>query len=107
MPDPIVFAPLSVLLDRSEPCDSCHDTPHEARVPELRVRGMACHKRNSPSVHGACREKVDMVQEALSHAPSTVHRQGDLGDEVDGTKRDTIRVLSDDDGALWSPRKAV
>ena len=45
-----------------------------------------------------------MMQEALSHAPSPVHRQGDLGDEVDG---DTIQLLSDDDEprALWSSRK--
>ena len=28
VPDPIVFAPWSVLLDRGEPCDSCQDTPH-------------------------------------------------------------------------------
>ena len=39
-----------------------------------------------------------MIQEALSHAPSPVHRQGDLGDEVDGMKGDTTKLLSDDDG---------
>ena len=30
VPDPIVLAPWSVLLDRGEPCDSCQDTPDEA-----------------------------------------------------------------------------
>ena len=39
-----------------------------------------------------------MIHEALPHAPSLVHRQGDLGDEVDGMKGDTIKFLSDDDG---------
>ena len=28
VPDPIVFAPWSVLLDRGELCDSCEDTSH-------------------------------------------------------------------------------
>ena len=35
----------------------------------------------------------------LSHAVSVVYREGDLGDEVDGRKRDTIKLLSDDDGS--------
>ena len=39
-PDPIVFAPWSVLLDRDEPCDSCQDTPHEATLPG-QARGQA------------------------------------------------------------------
>ena len=30
VPNPIVFAPWSVLLDRGEPCDSFQDTPDEA-----------------------------------------------------------------------------
>ena len=30
VPDPIVFAPWSVLLDRGEPCDSCQDTSDDA-----------------------------------------------------------------------------
>ena len=51
-----------------------------------------------------------MIQEALSHAPSQVHRKGDLGDEVDGMKGDTIKLLSGDDdrpkrGALRNTRK--
>ena len=51
-----------------------------------------------------------MIQEALSHALSQVHRKGDLGDEVDGMKGDTVKLLSDDDdrpqkGALWNSRK--
>ena len=47
----------------------------------------------------------------LSHSLSQVHRKSDLGDVVDGTKGDTIELLSDDDGgrkrgvALWSSRK--
>ena len=40
VPDPIVFAPWSLLLDRGEPCDSCHDTPHEATLPG-QARGQA------------------------------------------------------------------
>ena len=52
----------------------------------------------APSVHGVLREKVKMTQEAQFHAPSPVHRQGDLGHEVDGMKGDTIKLLSDDDG---------
>ena len=35
----------------------------------------------------------------LSHALSPVHLQGDLGDEADGMKGDTIKLLSDDDGS--------
>ena len=35
----------------------------------------------------------------LFHAPSQVHRKGDLGEEADGTKGDTIKLLSDDDGS--------
>ena len=34
----------------------------------------------------------------LSHTLSPVHRPGDLGDEADGTKGDTIKLRSDDDG---------
>ena len=46
----------------------------------------------------------------LCHALSQVHRQGDLGDEVDGMKDDTVELLDDDDGwpergALWNSRK--
>ena len=52
----------------------------------------------APPVHGVCGERVQMIHEALPHAPSLVHRQGDLGDEVDGMKGDTIKFLSDDDG---------
>ena len=40
VPDPIVFAPWSVLLDRGEPCDSWQDTPHEATLPG-QTRGQA------------------------------------------------------------------
>ena len=52
------------------------------------------------------------VQEALSHAASPVHRQGDLADEVDGMKGDTIKVLCADDGwpnggALYGSHKTV
>ena len=41
---------------------------------------------------------------------SQVHWQGDHGDEMDGMKGDTIKLLSDDDdrpkrGALWNFRK--
>ena len=35
----------------------------------------------------------------LFHAPAQVHRKGDLGDESDGLKGDTIKLLSDDDGS--------
>ena len=34
----------------------------------------------------------------LSHALSQVHRQGHLGDEVDGIKGDAVELLGDDDG---------
>ena len=53
VPDPVIFAPWSVLLDRGEPCDSSQDTPHEAASaclpsqPAVFVRAMACHRRNS------------------------------------------------------------
>ena len=33
-----------------------------------------------------------------SHAKSHVHRQGDLGQEVDGMKGDAVELLEDDDG---------
>ena len=36
----------------------------------------------------------------LSRARSQVHRQGDLGDEVDGIKGDAVKFSGDDDGCL-------
>ena len=54
-----------------------------------------------------------MIQVLLFYALSQVHRQGDLGDEVDGIKGDAVKFLGDDDGcrmrrcALWSSRKTV
>ena len=68
---------------------------------------MACHRKLAPSVHGACREKVMMTQEALSRDLSQVQRKGELGDEVDGMKGDAAELLNGDDGqaqerrALW------
>ena len=35
----------------------------------------------------------------LSHFISQVYRKGDLGDEVDGMKGDTIKLRSDDGGS--------
>ena len=34
----------------------------------------------------------------LSHAPSQVHRQGDLCDEVDGMEGDAVELLDDERG---------
>ena len=62
------------------------------------MRCALSQEKLAPSVHRVCKEKVKMIQEALSHVPSPLHRQGDLGDEVDGMKGDTIKLLSDDDG---------
>ena len=49
-------------------------------------------------MHGVCWDNVKTIQEALFHAPSPVHQQSDLGDEVDGMKGDTVKLLSDEDG---------
>ena len=54
VPDPIGFAPWSVLFDRGEPCDSFPDTTPRCGVVFF-----------------------------LSHDLSQVHGKGDLGDEVD------------------------
>ena len=59
--DPIVFAPWPVLFGRGEPCDSCQDTAHV--VVSCFSCPMTCHK-------------------------STGRAKGDLGDEVEGMKRD-------------------
>ena len=51
VPDPIVFAPWSVLLDRGEPCDSCQDTPHEAGsacLPSRADKGRPCLSEEQP-----------------------------------------------------------
>ena len=96
VPDPIVFAPWSVHLDRGEPCDSCQDTSHEA--------ASACFLSQEWPVTG---ETHSMWTESVwvvgggggkSQALSQVHRKGDLGDEVDGMKGDTTRLLSDKNG---------
>ena len=47
---------------------------------------------------------------SFSDAPSQVHWQGEFGDEVDGMKGDTMKLLNDDDdrpkrSALWNSRK--
>ena len=100
VPGPIVFASWSMLLDRGEPCDSCQDTPHEAASACFLSRASeewpVTQKKLAPSVHGVCWEKVKMIQESLSHALSQVHCKGDLGDDVDGMKGDTVKFLSDD-----------
>ena len=44
-----------------------------------------------------------MAQEALSHAPTPVHQQGDFGDVVDGIKGDNIKLRSDENDR---PRRA-
>ena len=75
-------------------------TKPQARVSRVkRPRTGLSQGKLAPSVHGACWRKVKMIQEALSHAPSPVHRQGDLGDEVDGMQGDTIKLRRDDDGS--------
>ena len=115
VPDPIVFAQSSVLLDRGEPCDS-QDTPDDAAL--LRIgksdvyqQQMASCKSLAvccPLVQWTPSFVVVLCSLFLSHAQSPVHRQGDLGDEVDGLNGDTIKLLSDDRpkrGALWNSRK--
>ena len=49
VPDPIVFAPWSVLVDRGEPCDSRHDTPHETTLPGTGTRNR--QERRVPANH--------------------------------------------------------
>ena len=39
-----------------------------------------------------------VLRSLLSHDLSQVHRQGDLGHEVDGMKGDAVELLDDDDG---------
>ena len=96
--------------------------PHEAASASPQVElirggrvcpenGLAQEKR-TPFVRGVCWRKVKTIQEALSHAPSPVHRQDDLGDGVDSMREDTIKLLNDDDGrpkrgALCGSHKTV
>ena len=53
----------------------------ESMMDDLENIGLS-QRKLAPSVHGVCGEKVKMIQEALSHAPSPVHRQGAFGDEA-------------------------
>ena len=106
VPDPIVFAPWSVLVDRGEPCDNCQDTSDEVaffgdrqerRPPATHRRlEVVCSVPHIAAVDSSPRRGV--VPFFLSHTLSPVHRQGDLGDEADGMKGDTIKLRSDDDG---------
>ena len=48
VPDSIVFAQWSLLLDRGEPCDGCQDTPREAVSACFLSRR---HRRHCPTYH--------------------------------------------------------
>ena len=90
-----------MLLDRSEPFDSCQGTSNEAafrvqtgksgvfRRPIAGLSSLAVCSRDESGPTLRCG-----VMSPLSHALSQSHWQGDLGGEVD----DTSKLLNDDDG---------
>ena len=51
--------------------------------------------------------RCGVVFPLLFHAPPQVDRKGDIGDESDGMKGDTIKLLSDDDGSQDTSHKTV
>ena len=99
--DPIVFAPWFVLLDRGEPCDSCLPATH-------RMLEFPCSVLSTGAVDSSPRRGVVFLFFPMLYHQST--SRGDLGDEVDGMKGDTIKLLNDDDnrpkrGSHWNSRK--
>ena len=88
VPDPIVFAPWSVLLDLGQLCESCQDTSHEADprigrsdVHQQPIAGLTLRVGLFPSSWGCV--------SFLVRAPSQVHRNGDVVD----TESWTLKVL--------------
>ena len=89
VPDPIGFAPWSVLLDRGELCDRCEDTSHEAalrgqaRVTSTSNRSQASVRLQCPARWGSSRSESGPSPRCgvvclLSGAQSHVHQKGDL-----------------------------
>ena len=104
VPDPIFFAPWSVLLDRGEPCDSCQDTP---RVVVL------CFLGPTPD-HKQVYRKGDLVETTkywMLQELEWEDRQKNRAEEH-GTNHDTTKLRRDDDGgpkrgALYGSHRKV
>ena len=91
VPDPIGFAPWPVLHGKL--CVICQHTSHDVSFPWRAAKDR--QERRAPAADrrpdSACVVRgfpcLDVVLcSLLSHALSQVHRQGDVGDEVDGVK---------------------
>ena len=128
VPDPIVFAPWSVLLDLGQLCDSCQDTSDEVdpRIGksdfyQQPIAGLRSFAACCPPEQWTPLLVVVLCSLFLSHAPSQVHWKGDVVDterywtlkefewedsqkiraEEHATNHDTNKLRSDDDGSSW------
>ena len=69
VPDPIVFPPWSVLLDRGEPCDSCQDTPRVVMLCFLSP--MAYRKSTGSAISSRQRSRAEPRNTRPTTTPSS------------------------------------